>query len=62
MDLGQLRGLNRHLEGGQRIGQQQVVEHRAREQHRLLRHHAEVPAQFIGGEMPGVAAVDQHLP
>jgi hypothetical protein len=40
------------------MGDLQVVEDGAGEQHGLLRYHAEVVAQFVGGEVLDVGPVD----
>jgi hypothetical protein len=50
------------VEGGVGIGHQQVVVDRAGKQHGFLRHDAEVAAQFVGGKMADIGAVDLDLP
>ena len=58
VDLGDPAGL--HHVGESRVGirRDQVLVDGAGEEHRLLRHHAEILAQLVGGEMADVASVD----
>ncbi len=58
VNLRHLAGGDEFLEVGAGRGEQQVVAHAAGEEQGLLRHHAEVAAQLVGGQMPSVDAVE----
>src|SRR5262245_39411264 len=59
MNLGQSACMHDLLEPRMGSGEKQVVEHGAREENRFLRHDAETGAQFVGGEMTGIDALEQ---
>ena len=62
VNFGDLTGLDHLLEAHVRVGDDEVIVDGAGEQHGLLRHHAEVVAQLIGGEMADVTAIERDLP
>ena len=62
MNLRHLAGIHNVGEQRLRVRQLQVFKHRAGEQQGLLRHHAQLIAQFIGGELADVARVDFEAP
>ena len=45
-----------------RVPIRDVVTNRAREQHRFLKHHTDLVAQGLQGELPDIDAIDQHAP
>ena len=57
-----LAGLDDVVEARVRVGHDEVVVDGAGEEHGLLRHDAEGLAQFVGGQMADVAAVEEDLP
>ena len=59
VDFGPLAGLHDLLKTGMRVGEQKIVIEGAGEDHCFLRHDAELAAQFIGGKVAEIAAIEQ---
>src|SRR5258706_12810265 len=57
--LGKLARLDDLLEARMRVGENQVVVDRAAEEYRVLRHHAVMLAQLVGGKITDVAPIDR---
>ena len=61
MDLCRLARGDHVVEAGVRMRHHQILVERAREEHRLLRHHPKYASQFVGGEIADVLAVEVDL-